>query len=112
MNPIKQPKFKIGQKVKTPRTLYGEFEGTIIKFQRVFKSIDSTLCIEESTIKSIQLPHTFDGETLTVNYPEQDFGDFIYKARTQVSKFYGYSYTVRSAKMLTTFSERSLKLIS
>ena len=39
-----------------------------------------------------------DDETLTVHYPEHDFGTWIEKTKTERSKFYGYIYTVTNEK--------------
>lgn len=113
---MKQPKFKVGDSVKMrTKTLYGEKEGVITRIEKVFSEVyeDGTfnsdgLMTLESTIDSISIPYTFDGETLVVEYPETDYGSFIMKARKRVSKFSGYSYCVKTEKMNTIYPERSL----
>lgn len=101
------------------KTLYGETEGVIVAIGNLFKVVhpgtntfDSDgLVTDESTINSISLPYEFDGETFTVHYPEADYGTWIRKAFTDTSKFYGYSYDVRTKKMLTMYGEKSLKKV-
>jgi small-conductance mechanosensitive channel len=118
------PKFKIGDKVRTSKSdLYGQTVGIVVNVQRMYKEVNrfsgrmerGGLTTDESTIKSISLPYTFDGETLTVDFPESDFGTFIQKAFTMVSKFYGYSVTVETktpksctGQALTSWSEKSI----
>jgi len=116
---MKQAIFKIGDKVSMRRkTLYGETEGEIVSIQRTYQETweDGSfryegLCHLENDIKSILLPHTFDGETLTIDYPQRDFGGFIKKANTHVYKFSGYSYSVKTLRVLTLYSEKTLKKI-
>lgn len=107
-----QPKFKVGDKVvMSKKTWYNEKEGVILEGPiRIFKDVFGTLCTSENEIKSICLPYEFDGETLTVHYPQRDMGSFIQKEFTQVSKFSHYSYFVKSSKMNTGYPERMLKL--
>jgi hypothetical protein len=114
-----KPEFKVNDKVISKKpTLYGETEGKVTEVGKIFMELDSHtgtfkrggLATEERDIKSIQIPYEFDGETLKVHYPEDDYGQWIEKARTEVSKFYGYAYTVKTPKMLTLFAESSLKL--
>lgn len=116
---MKQPKFKIGDKVSMRRkTLYGETEGEIVEFGKDFQEIDrygnfkqGGLVISEREINSIKLPFKFDGETLTIDYPQGDYGSFIWKAVTIEYKFSGYSYSVKTPKMLTLYAEKSLRKI-
>lgn len=114
-----QPKFKVGDKViMRKKTLYGETEGIVSEGPiRCYKALcpytgridPNGLVTEERTIKSISLPYEFDGEVLKVHFPESDMGSIIMKAYTLISVFYGYSYTVKTPKMLTGYSESSLK---
>ena len=114
---MKQPKYKVGDAVQMKRkTLYGETTGEITRVEKVFQEVDAHgnfdpdgLATLESTIESIAVPYTFDGETLTVESPQMDCGNIIIKARTRVSKFKGYAYSVKSPKMNTIYSEGSLK---
>tara|TARA_R110000868_G_scaffold94947_1_gene261424 strand:- start:330 stop:692 length:363 start_codon:yes stop_codon:yes gene_type:complete len=113
------PKFEIGTEVLHAPDLYGMTRGTIYNIDRIFQEIDPRtgqfdlrgLATFESTIKFTAIPYEFDGETLTVHFPESGFGGWTEKAKTQVSKFYGYAYSVRSAKMNTVWSERQLKAV-
>lgn len=114
---MKQPKFKIGDKVILKRkTRYNETEGEIVKVDKVFQEIDQFgnfkdggLNTSESTIKSIQSPYTFDGETLKVEQAEMDLGSIIIKACTRVSKFKGYAYTIKTPKINTSYLEHQIK---
>lgn len=118
---MNSPKFKIGDRVSCPKTLYNEYEGEIIEIDKVFQDInpDGTfdrdgLAILESTISFCKIPYEFDGETLKVHYPSSDIklkDGFIHEnAKTRISKFSGYAYTVKSTKMSSVFSERNLSL--
>lgn len=115
------PKFKIGDKVNCPRTLYDETRGEIVEITRLFRRIDirtgeferNGLDTLENTIRHIQLPYRFDGNTLEIDYPEETIKltnmTIHNKAKTETSKFYGYVYTVQTPKMRTVFSERLLR---
>ena len=105
----KQPKFKIGDKVtlKTP-SLYNERSGVITAVEKVYKDVNGTLCHRESDINSISIPYRFDGITLEIDYPETVFSNFTQHAYTKISKFYGYSYTVKTEKMNCIYSERGI----
>ena len=113
---MKQPKYEVGQKVKLKKkTLYGETEGEIVRVEKIFQEIDESgnfnpdgLSTLESTIDSISIPYTFDGETLTVEFPAIECTNIIIKAKKRVSKFSGYAYTVETPKMNTMFSESTL----
>lgn len=113
---MKTPKFKMGDRVQHPLNLYNETTGQIIEVEKVFKRLDNYtgkfdpqgLVIRESDISSIAIPHTFDGETLTLTYPKGS----LHRDReiVETAKFYGYAYTVESPKMRSVFSESSLKI--
>jgi len=116
----KSPKFKVGDAVKHPKTLYDETEGTVVKIDRIFQETyaDGTFNMDgladiESTIHSCVLPYRFDGKTYEVDFPAETIkctdGTFHRNAYTKVSKFFGYAYTVETPKMRTLFSERSLR---
>lgn len=119
----KKAKFEIGQKVNmSTKTLYGEVEGVIVERTKIYKVVTrisngrsfpetNGLVHEERRIDSICLPYRFDGNTLEIDYPEKDYGSFIQKAFTTISEFYGYSYTIKTPKMLTSYSERQLRKI-
>lgn len=118
---VKQPKFKVGDTVNCSRTLYDETEGVVTEVERVFQDINPDgsfdmdgLATLEHTISSIQIPYEFDGETLKVHYPASVIkltdGELRQNAKTRTAKFKSYAYTVRTPKMNTIFSERSLKL--
>lgn len=112
------PKFKVGDKVITPANLYKETKGTIIELDRIFQEVEPGTDIfvndgmrhSERSIKSICLPYTFDGETLIVEYPEQDLGGAIIKAHKTESKFRTYAYVVKTPKILTGWIESKIKL--
>jgi hypothetical protein len=116
---MKQPKYKVGDKVRmTSKNLYGENEGEITEVEKIFHELDRNgefkvggLTTLESTINSIRLPYTFDGETLTIEMPQSDLGEIIIKARTHISKFKGYAYTVKTPKMNTIISESSVRAL-
>jgi len=119
----KEAKFEIGQKVNmSTKTLYGEVEGVIVDITRTYKVVSKVingnsffetngLVHEERHIHSICLPYRFDGNTLEIDYPQKDYGSFVQKAFTTISEFYGYSYTVKTPKMRTSYSERQLRKI-
>ena len=116
----KLPKFKVGDIVTMSKsTLYNETEGEIYKVEKVFKKLDNFalkngkevferggLNTLESDIKNGCLPYTFDGTYLVV-----DFGENNQWIRgKQTSKFYGYCYSVKTPKMNTLYSEKTLTL--
>lgn len=117
----KNPKFEIGDKVSMKsKTLYGENVGVVQEITKVFKAVTRVrngnsfdeidgLVHFEKEIGGIRLPYRFDGVTLEIDYPQQDFGGFIQKAFTTISEFNGYAYTIKTDKMLTVYSERQLK---
>jgi hypothetical protein len=119
----KEAKFEIGQKVTmSSKTLYGEVEGVIIERTKIYKVVTrisngrsfhetNGLVHEERHIHSICLPYRFDGNTLEIDYPQKDYGSFVQKAFTTISEFCGYSYTIKTPKMLTSYSERKLRKI-
>lgn len=109
-----KPKFEIGNRVSHPETLYDETKGKIVEVERVYSELDEDgnfehrgLCTIESTIKSFCVPYTFDGETLVVTMPKSKFTS----GYTRTSKFHHYAYTVKTPKMRTIFSEKSLRRI-
>ena len=111
---MKNPKFKVGNKVTHPHTLYNETEGEIVEVERVYAAVYDNGAFEprglqhlESTIKSIQLPYRFDGKTLEVDMPADRFNSM---AVTLVSRFHGYAYTVKTPEMRSIFSEKRLSL--
>lgn len=68
---------------------------------RIFKEVDATgafirggLETDERDIKSIQVPHRFDGTVLEVDMPETRGSNFTLHAHTDRSLFYGWSYVV------------------
>jgi hypothetical protein len=117
-NTQKSPKFEIGQTVNCEPNLYGETTGTIYERERLYREINpytgrmNGMVTGEATLKHIELKYDFDGETLTIHYPESDFGSSIQKAYSTVSKFCGWGYTVKSPKGNNTgYLERHLKSI-
>jgi hypothetical protein len=115
---MKPPKFKLNQTVKCKPTLYGETKGVVYRIEKVYARVDDNgnfirggLHTTESSIENISLPYEFDGETLKVHYPEYDYGNFIEKVVTRVSKLKEYAYSVRTPKMNTLFSESQLKAL-
>ena len=109
-------KFKIGDIVNTKPNLYGETEGVVTSVKRIYaevfdgtdKFIPKGLCTEEDTIYGIYIPFTFDGETLTITQPEDK--EKFQRGWTRISKFKGWVIHVKSPKMNTIFSEKSVKL--
>lgn len=111
------PKFKKDDVVNHPPNLCKETESVVEKSDRNFKALlDSGkfdpdgLTIRESDIDSIQLPYKLEGDTLSIEYPETDHGSWVQKARTEVYKFHGYSYNIKSPKMCCIYPEKSLRL--
>lgn len=109
--------FKIGDKVRMKKpNLYNETDGEVSEVVRMYQVVSSVtgkrdtrgLITFEDDIKSTQLPYTFDGTTLKVEFPETDYGSWIQKAYTQTSVFAGYAVTVKTPKMLTRCKETSL----
>lgn len=95
-----QPKYKVGDRVGIPVDLYGGREGVITEVQRGYQVIydngefdmDGLLNLEDG-LESMSVPYSFDGMTLKVKMPRADYGKWIQKAYTEVSKFYGYFYS-------------------
>jgi len=112
------PKFEIGTIVNHKADLYGMTQSTIVKVEKVFREVDPRtgeidprgLTTLEHTIEHTSLPYEFDGETLTVHFPERVYSGFVEPARVMTSKFSGYSYTTRNEKMSTIWSERALRV--
>lgn len=78
-------------------------KGKIVEVDRMFRAIRANGEFEvdgfttlESNIPTISIPYTFDGETLSVDFPETEFENFVENAYTQVSKFFDYAYTIES----------------
>jgi hypothetical protein len=108
--------FKIGDAVRMlSATLYGETEGTVYAVEGRFMELckwalergeeefdEDGLCTLEGTIKSISVPYTFDGTYLKIYEDDEKT-----KLR-RTSKFSGYSYSVKSAKMNTSYPETAL----
>ena len=111
------PKYKVGLRI-TAKTPKGTFTGKITEVERVFKDIDpfsggferGGLSTRESDIASIQIPYTFDGETLTITYPEEKFDGGSIDSRTRTTKFYDYCYTMQPEGLnyLVVISEKSV----
>lgn len=121
-----KPRFSVGDVVSTPKNLYNETRGEVTAVERVFQEVhsggvlDGTFNMEglatlEKTISSIQIPYEFDEVTLKVHHPASEIklrdGVHKEKAKTRVSKFYGWAYTVTTEKMNSVFSESSLRLV-
>ena len=120
-----QPKFEVGQVVKTPRDLYNLTLGKITSRERILQAVEADgsfktggLCFLETTINSIQVPFEYDKENfiLKIHSPRSEMklsgGDvLISAAKTEVYKFKGWAYTVSNERMNSVFSERSLKLL-
>ncbi len=95
-------KYEVGQTVTIRTRKTGKVTGTIEAVQRIFKKVLSNgqfdrggISTFENDIKGIALPYTFDGETLTINFPEYNYGTFVQKAYNQISKHYTYGYSIR-----------------
>ena len=111
--------FEIGDPVKLPGRgdIWGYTTGTVVETGRAFKEVfDGTreinpdgLVQDERDIKSICLPYEFDGETLTVYYPEKEYTNFVQKAFTKTSIFYTHRITVKSAGGLSLHLQHRLK---
>jgi hypothetical protein len=102
-----KPKYNLEETVTVESTHLKGCIGVIKEIEKLYKRVDKNNNFEsdglvtlENTIKDCSLPYTFDGETLIIEFPEQDFGTFIQKAFTHTSKFYGYGYTVNFNKSL------------
>jgi len=117
-------KFRVGDKVTGRTRSWGVITGTVTQVERYFMSVDASGNWEpkgiacgtaESDIKSIQLPHRFDGTTLEVDFPEAVYSTFTTHAHTQRSQFHSWTYTVqttvpRLGSLLVGMPERKLKL--
>lgn len=110
----KKPLFAVGETVNIPPDLYGKTSGVIYRIGKLFGEVENNRFvagggnIEEDTIKDIQLPYKFDGETLTIDYPETDYTNCIVKAYTNTYKFRCYSYTVAMEKYGVGLKESTL----
>lgn len=119
-----KPKYAVGQKVRLNKPdLFGEVFGTITEIEKVYQAVneDGTfdlrgLATLESTISSIQLPHEIKGDTLIVHYPERILkftgGETKMNAKTEISVFRHYAYTVDTAKMRGMYGEKQFTIIS
>lgn len=116
----KELRFKVGDEVRCPKTLYGETEGKVVEVVKMFQKIKPNgefdpdgLTTFEHTIQHIQIPYDFDGETLKVHFPESKIklthGTLIEDAHTEVSKFYGWGCTVQTPKIRTLFNQTTLR---
>ena len=129
------PRFGPGDRVKMKsKTLQGETEGVVESAERVYRQVGPDargpgssrrkrftrrpdgqfdpdgLWTMESTVGGV-LPFRFDGETIEVEYPASKHGEWTRAAHVLKSRFAGYSYTVRTPKMLTSYPERALSKI-
>lgn len=95
-------KYEIGDELKV---LSGPYKGLIVKIEnlgRMFKELypdgsfnpDGIIHFEEQ-IKHIQLPYTFDGETLVVTHPALKYDGYTRLAYNQTSVCIGYYYDGR-----------------
>lgn len=99
-------KFAPGAAVACSTRKHGRFPAVVVEVHKAFAETDSSgafrkggLVTDERDIPTICIPHRFDGETLEVDYPEAKYaGGWSRAAHTVVSKFYGYSYTVRDSR--------------
>jgi hypothetical protein len=103
---MKESKFKIGDVVNCPKTLYGETKGKIREIRRSFHKIDEKenfirggLSILESEIENMSCECKLDGEFLIITH----------ESNIEKFKFRNYAYIVKTEKMNTIFSEKSLK---
>lgn len=100
---MKKPLYEVGNEVSFYDKYRGEHKGTIVSIEKTYKEIESDgsfmedgLVTLESTIPSISLPYQFDGNVLKVEFPESKFGDYVQRAYTKESHFYGYAYTIKT----------------
>lgn len=117
--PTQRPcKVKLGDFVHYPKPdLYGMTGGKIIEIHRAYKRIDKYtgkfesggLLTSEDMIESICLPYTFDGETLTVTYPVDQFRSHEV---VETSKFYGYTVVAQNERMCTIFMDHRVKKLT
>jgi len=113
------PKFEIGQKVSHKSNLVGETDGVIYERERCFRAFDRVtgrqdgMITTESSIDSIAIPHEFDGRRLVVHFPSSNIGEFSQKSVDQVSEFYCWGYSVKSATGFNTLViEKHLKALN
>jgi len=118
-----QPKFKVGDKVKaTSRRRNKVITGAIVEVARCFAQVDAHgkfvrggLVWDERDIKSISVPHTFDGQTLSYDCPAEKFaGGWSRAARTESFRFRGYAYTIESevpGDCRYGFDEKQIKVL-
>ena len=110
-----EPRFEVGAKVRMAKPdlngdRVGDVQGVERLYKRVYPGTDvidpDGLVTMESMIDSIAIPHSFDGATLEVEYPEVDHGSWVQKAHAERSVFYGYGVTVYTGKMCTFINEK------
>lgn len=101
---MKKPLYEIGQEVTFVDKYHRTHKGEIINIEKTYKEVESDgsfmeggLVTLESTISSIALPYQFDGEALKVEFPESKYGDYVQMAYMKESRFYGYSYTIKTS---------------
>lgn len=94
--------FGIGESVLITKGKVAGEKGEVVEIEKSFLEVDEEgnfnrdgLLTMESTITSIKLPYTFDGETLKVEHPERDYGNWVQKKYTHTAKFYQNAYTIR-----------------
>lgn len=123
--------FEKGDKVIITSGQYQGIIGEAVDVTRSYLEVESNgfdfaadgLLTLEDTIESIKLDYEFDGYTLKVKHPQQDYGSFIQKAYTRVAKLHGYVYTVRLAtkdlpqkwstdSILVSLSQSSIKKVN
>lgn len=114
-------KYKIGEQLVVTDGYYKDKTVKVIHIGKMFKETDERqnfvydgLVTFESDINSIQLPYTFDGHILVVDFPEEIFDNFKREAYRKTSVFYDYYYDVRVIEpeplsQLVRISESQLK---
>lgn len=110
----KQPKFKIGDKVKTPPDLYGETEAVVYSIERGYLELNPDgsfdnrgLMLCEIDLKGMSVKVETDGINVKVFMPSSRYDT----QRIEHYKFKKYLYSVKSKKMNTLFGENNLKHI-
>jgi len=112
-----KPKFKIGQKVKCPKTLYKETEGVVTAIHKRFTDWDSDNYEISENIKQMTpacKPRRVGDTILVRKRVEVLVGgrvreSYWHESEDRVFHFDGYNVTVKSEKMNTRFSEEDLE---
>jgi len=114
------PKYKIGDYVGHPETLYHETTGRIARVEKLYGECDDKGAFVrrghvmlESVFDSIVLPKRLVGERMEIDYPLAQTGlSGNTDGYTRVYRFKTFAYTVKTARMNALFEERRIRRLN